>query len=1106
MSAPQDDFLGELRLGHQLTSASQAAAGGLAIILGFIFLLSGQVLVLLGPRAPLAGILTGLVLGLTLLNVVELLGGSSERGGTYILVHETLGGWLAFLTGWGILAGSVALTAAMAQQAGVLLLGFVFAGELPANLVALGFILFLILIQLFQLLPRRFQFGSFLLAALAALALVIINAIPQMNMGVFRSPPSVGLGTFNQALAWLSVGYIAFESLLISRRQIRDSGRLLPQAILGLLILGVVLISVVLFIYAALLTPITPPNGFTISGLALNGFLPDWFTAIVALVLLLVAANGCMMTAARQVHALSMEGAFPRGLRRVWGKVPMPVLLFSVLTAGIIPVVLFAPLIWSVYFAGSMFLGAMTILDISAIYSRQTEPRRRRAFVLPFSPLFPALAVAVNLILFNSLPYSAVVGFVGWWLIGSVFYLVYARYHQVQAQEGEIVFGRVQPRAALDTIYRILVPIGPNEERYLLLRMAADLARQLHGEVIPLQVIAVPDPLAIEEGRRMARERNALFRWSMTIAGDLGVPIYPITRLARSVPDGIIDTAAEESCNLVFMAWPAKSSGQEARIGSILSLVARGVSSDVAVVAYHPAAEGDSAAGQHSPQTQAEITSADMEDRSGSVFHLKRVLVPTSGGPHAPLATQLALLLARENEATVTAVYVATSETQADETDDGEKRIQETIATMREQASRLDRFDGNNRGFDQVAINGQVISANSVVEGISEAGFEFDLVLIGASEESLIDQVLFGSIPEQVARECPAPVIIVKHYRGLPRLWLMRTWIAIFEALPTLSREEQIDVYREVHREARPDVDFFVMIGLSTLIATFGLLQGSTAVIIGAMLVAPLFSPLLALSLAITQGNVRLLRIAIESTVKGIALAVGLAFLLALIAPSKVPTPQITSRSLPNLFDLAVALASGAAGAYAIARKDVAAALPGVAIAAAMVPPLGVIGIGLAMGSLSIAGGGGLLFLTNLVAIALAGSFTFLLLGFRPGAHGAREVHLRRGLITTIVLFVLITIPLILLFAQTVKTFRTRQIIQTTVAQYLTSTPDIELVSQDEITFVSQGNQLMVTIPVYIHGSVQDAQVKRLSDELTKAIGEPVLVRMVTYTILESSP
>ena len=100
-----------------------------------------------------------------------------------------------------------------------------------------------------------------------------------------------------------------------------------------------------------------------------------------------------------------------------------------------------------------------------------------------------------------------------------------------------------------------------------------------------------------------------------------------------------------------------------------------------------------------------------------------------------------------------------------------------------------------------------MISANNVVEGISEAGSEFDLVLIGASEESLIDQVLFGSIPEQVARECPAPVIIVKHYRGLPRLWLMRTWIAIFEALPTLSREEQIEVYRTIHRDARPDVD-----------------------------------------------------------------------------------------------------------------------------------------------------------------------------------------------------------------------------------------------------------------------------------------------------------
>jgi uncharacterized membrane protein len=93
---------------------------------------------------------------------------------------------------------------------------------------------------------------------------------------------------------------------------------------------------------------------------------------------------------------------------------------------------------------------------------------------------------------------------------------------------------------------------------------------------------------------------------------------------------------------------------------------------------------------------------------------------------------------------------------------------------------------------------------------------------------------------------------------------------------------------------------------------------------------------------------VRLLRDALESTIKGISLTVVVALFLASIVPLGEPTGEVLARTSPNLLDLMIALASGAAGAYAVSRKDVSAALPGVAIAAALVPPLGVVGVGLA--------------------------------------------------------------------------------------------------------------------------------------------------------------
>jgi uncharacterized hydrophobic protein (TIGR00271 family) len=1107
MANPEEEFLGELRLGRQLTSAGQVAARGVVALIGLLVLLANQSINLLGRLTPLASFLIAIVLGLTLLNVVELLGGSRERGGTYILVQETLGGIIAFLTGWSIFAGCIALLVALAHVFVNLLLNtFPAIAFLTPNIATLAFIGILIFVQLFQILPRRQLMRAVALFLVAALAVILLAALPHFSIAVYRSKQGGGLGQLDYVMAWLSVTYVAFEALLASRRQVHDPGRHMQPAIFGTLVFGSLFYTIIFLVLIGLRLSAASEGNILVDSLLSASLLPGWLVVFTAGLALIAAANICMMTAIRQIHALSREGAFPQMLRRVWRPIPLPVGLFALLAALAAPLALLTQATWLVNAAAVLFLLVTTVLNISTIYSHSTEPERRRPFVVPFPPLVPAMAIFVNIVLLRALPVSSLLSVVVWLALGIAVYAVYSRYHQVEAQEGEIVFGRLQQHAAKRSEYRILVPIGPLDEREIILRMALALAKQLHGEVIPLQVIPVPDPLAIEEGRRTARERNTLFQWSTRLEEDIGVPLHPITRLARSVSDGIIDTAVEENCDLILMSWPLRREGQEIRSGSVLRMVAPRSPSDVAVVAYHPGEVRERM--KPAPAEPAGNGKAETEEPPAEEFgfYPTRILVPTSGGPHAPLAIQLALLLAHQYDATVTAIYVADADASDEEIDQGKQRIQQTIAVMREQAAELPSTDGKGKPFDQIPVEGRIVRSSSVVSGIAEAGQEYDLVLMGASEESLIDQVLFGNIPEQVATESSTPVVIVKHYRGLPRLWLTRTWNALYEALPTLTQEEQIEVYRTIHRDARPDVDFFVMIGLSALIATFGLLQNSAAVIIGAMLVAPLFSPLLGISLAIIQGNIRLLRLAIEATLKGVFLAIGLATLLALMAPFKTLTPQITSRSLPNLFDLAVAIASGAAGAYAIAREDVAAALPGVAIAAALVPPLGVIGIGLAMGDLSIAGGGTLLVATNLIAIALAGAVTFLLLGFRPGARGTREAHLRRGLATAIVLFLFITIPLGIFFVRSASSSRTSQVIQNTVVQDLGKVPGVELVNPDNIEIQNQDGKVVVTVPLYAQGSVSKSLANSLSNDLSQAIHKPVVVRLVTYPLVESSP
>jgi uncharacterized hydrophobic protein (TIGR00271 family) len=458
---------------------------------------------------------------------------------------------------------------------------------------------------------------------------------------------------------------------------------------------------------------------------------------------------------------------------------------------------------------------------------------------------------------------------------------------------------------------------------------------------------------------------------------------------------------------------------------------------------------------------------------------------------------RLALLLAREFNASTRTVYVAHPDASDAELEQGHQRIESTLTAMREALQSLLHVEPSQ---DEVPLESVVVQSASVVDGIIQAGADSDLVFIGASEESLIDQVVFGTLPEQVARACPTPVVMVKSYRGLPRFWLQRLWDSLSQALPKLSREEQVEVYKRVRRDSRPDTDFFVMMGLAATIATYGLLQGSAAVIIGAMLVAPLFTPILAGSLAVVQGDVRMLRISLEAALKGIALAIGLAVVLTALSPLRTLTNEIASRTSPNLFDLAVALASGAAGAYAVARKDVATALPGVAIAAALVPPLCVVGVGIAMGSTRVAGGATLLFVTNLIAITLAGSTTLLLLGFRPAAGAEREARLRLGILTSLVLLTAITIPLAIIFVDAVKTCRIEQVIERVITEQLEPHAAISLVTFEHHL---EEDELVIRAEVNTTEQLDAAFVSDLSQALRQGLEQPLRLHLIAVPVQE---
>jgi len=305
--------------------------------------------------------------------------------------------------------------------------------------------------------------------------------------------------------------------------------------------------------------------------------------------------------------------------------------------------------------------------------------------------------------------------------------------------------------------------------------------------------------------------------------------------------------------------------------------------------------------------------------------------------------------------------------------------------------------------------------------------------------------------------------------------------------------------FEQPHRNAKVS-SFFVMMLLSTVIATLGVLQDSTAVVIGAMLIAPLMTPILGVAAAIVGGwPLRL----IYSTLFVAIAAIGAVF-VAWLVTAWVPgftdlttNSQIDSRTSPTLLDLLIAVAAGAAGAYATVDKRVSSSITGVAIAVALVPPLSVVGVTLQQQRWDDALGATLLFLTNAVGIVLVAAVVFVLMGFVSLARLRTYWSEARASLATIVIGgLVIMVPLGLTGDEILKSSSDQGSAEMAVATWLGDDTDLTV------------NQVTVSEPdvdVILLGPSQHRPIEELEGALTDALGYRVVVTVTQIPASEES-
>jgi uncharacterized hydrophobic protein (TIGR00271 family) len=196
-----------------------------------------------------------------------------------------------------------------------------------------------------------------------------------------------------------------------------------------------------------------------------------------------------------------------------------------------------------------------------------------------------------------------------------------------------------------------------------------------------------------------------------------------------------------------------------------------------------------------------------------------------------------------------------------------------------------------------------------------------------------------------------------------------------------VSPERLPVIIEQINYGSEPAIRYYALVATSALIATFGLIANSVAVIIGAMVVAPLMTPVFGLALALVRGDAKLLGRALHALGIGVILAVGISAIFGSLPLALEITPEMLARTQPNLLDLLVAVLAGFAGAYAMIDEHLSPTLPGVAIAVAVVPPLANTGLCLAVGAYMGMYGSFLLFLANVLSILLVSAAVFIAAG-----------------------------------------------------------------------------------------------------------------------------
>ena len=732
-----------------------------AMIGAGIFVLTGIAAGESGPASILAFALNGAVTLLTAFAYAELAAAIPEAGGGYAFVRRAFPGVVGFTAGWMLW---FAYTVACSLYA----LGFAgyfwefFLKYMPGitegmfGVVgehAAGLMVTLVIGGLFiRLNARGTEVTGMAENVLTVAKLIVLAIFIAYGLGAVADAPAGTTATafnpfFPQGMGGVFVAmgltFIAFEGydlIATVAEEIKEPEKNIPRA--TFISLGITMVMYLLILFVSL-AAVQPPGGEpswqflgsygeTAIVRAAEGFMPAFGVAVIVfggLLSTMSALNATILASSRVAFSMGRDALLPRSMASIHPEKRTPHVAIAVTGVILLTMALTLPIEAIGSAASLIFLLTFAMVNLSVIVLRRKAPELPRRYRVPLYPFVPILGIVLNIFLavyqftFQPLAWYVTIGWIG---LGLVLYFSYSE--KQSALERPQVFEPRAPRAPLENT--VVVPLHNPDHVGVLLDYAAPIAAARNEPLVSYSVVEVPRQLPIQEGLRFAHHKEGLLRSAREHARANRTEVATDLVIAHRASDGILSGARRFDADFLFMGWKGYTNTGDRIFGEVADQVIRHAPCDLALLKV---------ASQERP---------------------KRCLFPTAGGAHARLAAEILNALAPAFDMEVTACYVVPPGASEQERSEAHRWIQKT----------LDLID------IKIEVEPKLIEARSVAGGIAKESRDYDLVVLGAAREPFVQQVVFGEIPEKVARYSPASVLVVKRYEGRVRSLVKRAF------------------------------------------------------------------------------------------------------------------------------------------------------------------------------------------------------------------------------------------------------------------------------------------------------------------------------------------